>query len=138
MYRTPNRKRVPLMIKYVKRDLASRVDNGHALRVHRLMNRLKAYGNMFFSFAAATEWNSLLLYIKQAETVAVLKNVKTFFFKLYFRYQLLDCTLLQVYFIIDPFICLHLFYFSRCPCGSYLCVIMCMSYCVFCVCDVLM
>ena len=47
---------------------------------------LKTYGDRSFSFAAATEWNSIPLEIRQAETVEVFKqNVKTYLFKIYFR-----------------------------------------------------
>ena len=47
---------------------------------------LKTYGDRSFSFAAATEWNSKPLEIRQAETVKVFKQkVKTYLFKIYFR-----------------------------------------------------
>ena len=47
---------------------------------------LKTYGDRSFSFAAATEWNSIPLEIRQAETVDVFKQkVKTYLFKIYFR-----------------------------------------------------
>ena len=49
-------------------------------------SNLKTYGAKSFSFAAATEWNSIPLEIRQAETVEVFKQkVKSYIFKIYFR-----------------------------------------------------
>ena len=60
-----------------------RRDNKQELKLPE--TRLKSYGDRCFEFAAAHEWNSLPLHIKQCKTLQFFKGkLKTFLFKQYY------------------------------------------------------